>query len=119
MDELAGKRASLMASVALLAFTALTSVALVGWFQQEPEELWTYKSIVALVAALGAVTMSALVWQTPTRRYVHIGAAIMIVSLARIGPPNEWTSKSLVLVAVTFALVLPLIHASSVLKSVE
>ena len=41
----------------------------------------------------------------------------MLASLARIGPPGDWTWVSFALVAVTFVLLMPLVHAAIVLRS--
>jgi len=118
VEDQAGKRAALVASIALLFFGALTALALVGWFQRN-ETPWNWKSVLAVGCALLAVTTSALVWRTPSRNHAILGIVVMLVSLARIGSPGEWTWVSFALVAVTFVLLMPLVHAAIVLRSDE
>jgi len=108
-------RAALIASIALLLFSALTGLALVGWFHRN-DQPWSWKSVLAAGCALLAVTTSALVWKTPTRNHAVLGIIVMLVSLARIGSPAEWTWVSFALVAVTFVLLMPLVHAAIVLR---
>jgi hypothetical protein len=104
--------------MALLFFGALTALALVGWFRVNPAA-WSWKSVLTLGCALLAVTTSALVWRTPSRNYAILGIVVMLASLARIGPPGEWTWVSFALVAVTFVLLMPLVHAAIVLRGVD
>ena len=108
----------MIASLALLFFSALTALALVGWFRLNPA-VWSWKSLLALGCALMAVTTSALVWRSPSRGHAILGIGIMLVSLARIGPPGEWTWVSFALVAITFVLLMPLVHAAIVLRGDE
>lgn len=115
MDERASRRAALLASLALLAFSALTAIALVAWFRDSPMP-WTWKSVLALGCTALATTTSALVWSAPSRAHAVLGAVVLIGSLARVGPPAEWTWASFALVAVTFVLLMPLVHAAIVLR---
>lgn len=116
MDDRTSRRAALIASMALLFFSALTAFALVGWFHRNPVP-WNWKSLLAVGCAVLAVTTSALVWRAPSRGYAILGILVMLASLARIGPPAEWTWVSFALVAVTFVLLMPLVHAAIVLRS--
>lgn len=116
MDDHVVRRASLLASIALLVFGALTTLALVAWFQQDADDLWTWRSILTATCAFAAVTTSALVWRGPTRLNVHAGGAAMAASLLRIGLPQDWTWRTFVLVAVTLILLIPIVHLSIVLK---
>jgi len=116
VDEEVSKRAALIASIALLLFSGLTAFALVGWFHRS-DIPWNWKSVLAAGCAVLAVTTSALVWRSPTRGHAVMGIVIMLASLARIGPPADWTWVSFALVAVTFVLLMPLVHAAIVLKS--
>lgn len=116
MDEQASRRAALIASLALLSFSALTSFALVGWFYRNPAP-WNWKSALAVMCVTLSVTTSALVWRSPSRAHAIMGIMIMLASLARIGPPSEWTWVSFALVAVTFVLLMPLVHAAIVLRN--
>jgi hypothetical protein len=102
--------------MALLFFSALTALALVGWFYGNPAP-WNWKSLLAVGCAIAAVTVSALVWSAPSRGLAIIGITVMVASLARIGSPAEWTWVSFALVAVTFVLLMPLVHAAIVLRS--
>lgn len=115
VDDQATKRAALVASIALLVFSALTAFALVGWFSRN-DAPWSWKSVLAVGCAVLAVTTSALVWRAPTRTHAVLGIAVMLVSLARIGAPGDWTWVSFALVAVTFVLLMPLVHAAIVLR---
>jgi hypothetical membrane protein len=116
VEDQGTKRASLIASLALLFFSALTALALVGWFHNNPVP-WSWKSVLAVGCAVLAVTTSALVWRAPSRGHAILGIVVMLASLARIGPPGEWTWVSFALVAVTFVLLMPLVHAAIVLRS--
>jgi len=108
----------LIASIALLFFSALTAFALIAWFKGNPVP-WNWKSLLAVGCAVLAVTTSALVWSTPSRGHAILGIVIMLASLARIGPPGEWTWVSFALVAGTFVLLMPLVHAAIVLRNEE
>lgn len=101
--------------MALLVFAALTAFALIGWFKANPAP-WTWKSLLAVGCACLALTTSALLWNTPARANAILGIVIMLASLVRVGPPSEWTWVSFALVAGTFALTIPLVHAVIVLR---
>jgi hypothetical protein len=45
-----------------------------------------------------------------------MGIGVMLASLLRIGPPADWTWVSFALVAITFVLLMPLVHAAIVLR---
>ena len=115
MDDQVSRRAALLASIALLAFSALTAFALVSWFYRSPMP-WNWKSLLAAGCAVLAVMTSALVWRSPSRLHALMGIAVMLFSLLRIGAPNEWTWVSFALVAATFVLLMPLVHAAIVLR---
>jgi hypothetical protein len=117
-DEHVSRHAALIASAALLVFSALTSLALIGWLRQ-PDAVWGWKSVLAAGCALGAVATSALLWRIPSRPRAVVGSAIMLTSLARIGPPAEWTWASFALVAITFVLLMPLVHAAIILPDTQ
>jgi hypothetical protein len=118
VDDQVSRRAALMASIALLLFSALTAFALVGWFYRS-EVAWSWKSVLAFGCALLSATTSALVWRAPTRMHAIMGIAVMVFSLLRIGPPDDWTWVSFALVAITFVLLMPLVHAVIVLPDDE
>lgn len=115
MDPRPSRQAALLASLALLFFAGLTTFALLMWFRAAGH--WNWKSGLAAGAAVLAVTTSAFVWRAPTRKQTIFGIAVMLGSLARVGPPSDWTWVSFALVAVTFVLLMPLVHAAIVLRT--
>jgi predicted membrane-bound dolichyl-phosphate-mannose-protein mannosyltransferase len=115
VEDQASRRAALIASIALLTFGALTALALASWFHRN-EAPWSWKSILAVGCAVLAVTTSGLVWRMPSRNNAILGIIVMLASLARIGGPTEWTWVSFALVAGTFVLLMPLVHAAIVLR---
>lgn len=114
-DRGASKLTVFVASMALLIFSGLTTVALIGWFYRNPAP-WNWKSAIAIGCAMLGVTASALVWRAPSRGHAVLGIATMLISLARVGPPVEWTWASYSLVAVTLLLLLPLVNAAVALR---
>jgi hypothetical protein len=116
VEDPVSKRAAFLASIALLCFSALTALALAGWFYRS-EVAWSWKSVLAMGCAFLALTTSALVWRSPSRMHAIMGIAVMVFSLMRIGPPSEWTWVSFALVAITFVLLMPLVHAVIVLPN--
>lgn len=115
MDDPVASRAALLASISLLAFSALTTFALVGWFFHA-EIAFTWKSVLALGCALLGGATSYLMWRTPTRTHALMGIGVMVFSLLRIGPPGDWTWVSFALVALTFLFLMPVVHAAIVLR---
>jgi hypothetical protein len=97
--------------MSLLIFSGLTTVALIGWFYRNPAP-WNWRSMVAIACAMLGVTTSALVWRAPSRGHAIMGILTMLASLARVGPPAEWTWASYSLVAITLVLLLPLVNAA-------
>jgi hypothetical protein len=115
VEDQVSRRAAFLASIALLSFGALTGFALIGWFYRT-EAPWNWRSVLAVGCAVLAVTNSALVWRAPTRMHAVVGIMVMLFSLLRIGPPADWTWVSFALVAMTFILLMPLVHAAIVLR---
>lgn len=115
MEDPVARRAALLASVALLMFSALTAFVLIGWAHRA-DTSWGWRSAIAALCCILAATVSALVWKTPTRMHASLGIGVMLFSLLRIGPPGDWTWVSFALVAVTFILLMPLVHAVIVLR---
>jgi hypothetical protein len=113
-EQAAKDRAVLLSSLSLLAFSALSTIALVGWFHNNPSP-WNWKSVLTIGCTILAFTTSRLVWSAPSRGHAIMGAVILLVSLARVGPPAEWTAMTLVLFALTLALAAPLGHAALLL----
>lgn len=108
-------RAATIASLAMLCFSALTSFALVSWLHVTHDP-WAWKALLTATCAALAVMASALLWFHPRRSNALLGAIIMLASLARVGGPSEWTWVSFALVAATFLLMMPLVHAAIVLR---
>jgi hypothetical protein len=117
-EDRVSRRAALFASTSLLLFSALTTLALVGWARL-PDAVWSWKSLLAAGCAATGVVMSALLWRVPSRVLAVLGMAVMLASLLRIGTPAEWTWVSFALVALTFVLLMPLVHAALVLQDPE
>lgn len=114
-DDESLKKAVFGASLSLLVWSGLTAVALVGWFVRS-EAPWGWKSLLTAGCVVLGVTTSALVWRLPSRAHAVLGVFVMVASLARIGAPSEWTWVSFTLVAATFLLLMPLVHAAIVLR---
>lgn len=102
--------------MALLCFSALTSFAFVGWVHTTGSP-WGWKGLLAGSCAALAVVVSALIWWRPSRANVILGIVVMLGSLARVGGPHAWTWVSFALIAVTFLLLMPLVHAAIVLRN--
>lgn len=117
MDQEPAKRAITVASLSLLVFSALTSLALIAWIQRNHGAPWTWKSVLTLLCIVASVATSAVLWRAPSRVGAVAGIVIMVLSLIRIGPPNAWTWVSFSLVAITMLLLIPVVHAAMVLRS--
>jgi hypothetical protein len=117
VDDEPAKRAITVASIALLFFSALTSLALIAWFHRAADAAWNWKSLLTVLCAIAGVTTSAVLWRSPSRSGAIAGIVVMVVSLLRIGPPSAWTWVSFSLVAITTLLLIPLVHAALVLRS--
>ena len=115
MDDPVASRAALLASFSLLAFSGLTTFALVGWFTQADVAV-TWKSVLTIGCVLLGGTTSMLMWRSPSRAHAFMGIGVMVFSLARIGPPTDWTWVSFALVAITFLMLMPVVHAAIVLR---
>ena len=111
---LAARRSATQAALALLVFSAVTTLALGAWFYSAANP-WSWRTIVALVCDALALAASALVWRAPSRTHVVAGAAIMALSLVRV--VGAWTIASAVLFAITAALLVPLVRAAIALGS--
>ena len=98
-----------VASVALLAYSTLTAVSLVAWFARA-EDVWTWKSVLALVSCLLGIITSAIVWRFPSRGALAGGMAVMALAYVRVGT-GEWSMVTLVTFLVTTALLVPLVQA--------
>ena len=113
MEDQAASKAVTGAAISLLVWSAATAVALAAWFARGPGLTW--KSLVAAVCALFGVVASFMLWKSPTRGNAVLGILVMLASLVRIGGPADWTWVSFALVAVTFVLLMPLVHAAMTL----
>lgn len=115
-DDPAILRATLAAAVALVVFAAVSGLAVAGWQAQGADVVWTWKSLLTGGSAIVALVLSGLLMLKPARLHAVLGASAMLVSLARIGAPTEWTWRSFALVAVTGVLILPVAHAAMLLR---
>lgn len=116
MEDQAASKAVTGAAISLLVWSSATFVALGVWFSSHPGGV-TWKSLTAAAAALFGVIASLTLWKSPTRGNAILGILVMLASLARIGGPADWTWVSFALVAVTFVLLMPLVHAAMTLRS--
>jgi len=98
------------ASLALLAYSTLTAVALAAWFARAIQP-WTWNSVLATASCVLGVIASAIVWRFPSRPTLIAGMVVMLSSLLRVGPFNEWTWVSFTMLTVTTLLLVPLVHA--------
>ncbi len=102
-----------LAALSLAVFGGLFVVALVAWFATVPDA-WTWKSVFAVLCAIVAFGAAALLWLAPKIAHLYLGIAVMVLSLARLGGPRDWTLMSLALVAMTGLLLVPLVLAAKV-----
>jgi hypothetical protein len=107
-------RSLFFASLSLLTFSTLTAIALGAWFTSV-EDAWTWKSTVAVLACLGGVVTSFLVWRMPTRAVLGAGAGVMLFSLLRVADVADWRNLSFLVVGSTVVLAIPVIYAFVVL----
>jgi hypothetical protein len=102
-------------ALSLLAFGALTFVSLAAWFTRAAEP-WNWRTVVAILTGTSSLSAAALVWRAPSRGVVVFGIVALAVSLVRVGPPGEWTWITGTLVATTLILLVPLVHATTILR---
>lgn len=107
-------RSLFFASLSLLTFSTLTAIALGAWFTSV-EDAWTWKSTVAVLACMGGVVTSFLVWRMPTRAVLGAGAGVMLFSLLRVADVADWRNLSFLVVGSTVVLAIPVIYAFVVL----
>ncbi len=102
------------AALAMLAFSALTWIALAAWFKVAAEP-WTWRSIVTIFAAAASLTTSVLVWRAPSRPHAIAGVVVMLLSLVRVGGPGDWSWTSFLMILITGLLMVPIVRAAIVL----
>lgn len=112
-------RAARDASYALLAFTSLTTLALVAWFARASQP-WGFSSFVALLSAFLGSGATTLLWREPTREHAIGGLAVIGLSLARFAGPANWDTTAIALttlgwITITLLLAIPLVRAVIVL----
>ena len=110
-DPAQNQRLALAGSIALIAFAALTALALVAWFLSVPDP-WTWKSLVAIASVLFSLVVAVLLWRAPTRDHAVGGLIVLFASLARVGAPSEWNGNTATLFILTFAAAAPLAYAA-------
>ncbi|CAN5808372.1 hypothetical protein BH09MYX1_BH09MYX1_06510 [soil metagenome] len=111
-DPAQNQRIALAGAIALIAFAALTALALVAWFVSV-EDAWTWKSLVAMSGVLFALTVAVLLWRAPTRDHAVGGLVVLAASLARVGAPADWNGNTATLFILTFAAAAPLAYAAT------
>jgi hypothetical protein len=109
------RRASALAAGALLLFGALLGVPLSAWLQRASEPM-SWKALLTIACMLGSFASSAAVWRAESRLAAIAGLAVMLASIARVGAPADWTGYSFLMIAGTFVLIVPVLHASLTLK---
>jgi hypothetical protein len=105
------------AVLSLLAFSALTTLALAAWFYRAGDP-WSWRTIVAVLCDALALATAALLFRARgravgharSRAHVLLGGAVMLLSLVRVS--GAWTIASGVLVAITLVLLVPLARAA-------
>ncbi len=112
-EEKTRRRAVRWACISLVAFSALTALALAAFFKSS-ESPWRLASFIATVSALGALVTCVLVFRAPSRKTVGAGIGVMLFSLLR-ALPGSWSSSTYALVAITAVLLIPLVHAVIIL----
>ncbi len=118
MEDQAASKAVTGAAISLLVWSAATAVALAVWFKHGfGGGAVSWKSMTAAACALFGILTSLVLWKSPSRGNAVLGILVMLASLARIGGPADWTWVSFALVAVTFVLLMPLVHAAMTLRS--
>ncbi len=109
-DQRVPHKSLFAASLALLAYSTLTAVALAAWFARAVTP-WTWNSVLATASCVLGVIASAIVWRFPSRPALVAGMVVMLSSLLRVGPFSEWTWVSFTMLIVTTLLLVPLVHA--------
>ncbi len=104
------------AAIAMLVLAGLTSVGVAAYFAQAKDP-WTWRGLVALATIPFALVCSGLLWRWPTRE--NASAALLVVgfSLVRVGLPNEWTTATWVVIALTLAVAAPVAWAARTLSN--
>ncbi|HEX7667485.1 MAG TPA: hypothetical protein VF407_23295 [Polyangiaceae bacterium] len=103
-----------LASLALLTFATLTAIALGAWFTAAPET-FTVRSVIAMLACIGGVTTSYLVWRMPSRSTVGAGMGVLAFSLLRVLDTGDWRSINFLIVGSTLVLAIPVVYAFVIL----
>jgi hypothetical protein len=116
VSDLARNRtAATLASLALLVFAGCSAVPLAAWLQRAADP-FSWKAGVTASAMLGTIWASAIVWRRESRLAAVAGIIMMWASLTRIGPPEQWTAYSFLLIAGTLVLSMPVVHAALALR---
>lgn len=110
-DPARNQRIALAGAIALLAFAALTALALVAWFVSVPDA-WTWKSLVAISSVLFSIVVAILLWRVPNRDHAIGGLIVLGASLVRVGAPSDWNGNTATLFILTFAAAAPLAYAA-------
>ncbi|MEO8796649.1 MAG: hypothetical protein ABI551_02090 [Polyangiaceae bacterium] len=103
-----------LASLALLTFATLTAIALGAWFTSATEA-YTLRSAIAMLACVGGVATSYLVWRMPSRASLGGGIGVLAFSLLRILDTGDWRGINFIIVGSTVILALPVVYAFVIL----
>jgi len=105
---------ALYAAIAMLVLAGLTSIGIAAYFAKTPDP-WTWRSLVALATIPFSLVCAGLLYRWPTRE--NAGAALLVVgfSLVRIGLPDEWTTATYVIMAITALVAVPVAWAARTL----
>ena len=102
------------AIIAMLLLAALTCVGLAAYFAQNKDP-WTWRGLVGLATIPFSLVCAGLMWKFPTRENASASLLVIAFSLVRIGLPDEWTTATFVIIAITLVLAAPVVWAARTL----
>jgi hypothetical protein len=109
------RRVARRAALSLLAFSVLTMLMLAAWFGRVAQP-WSWRSTLAILCAALGLLASVVVWRIPSRQTALGGVGVMVLSLLRVGLPEDFTWSSFALVVITTLLLVPVVRAAIALK---
>ena len=102
------------AIIAMLVLAALTCVGVAAYFAQNKDP-WTWRGLVAIATIPFSLVCAGLMWKFPTRENASASLLVIAFSLVRIGLPDEWTTATFVIIAITLVLAAPVAWAARTL----
>jgi hypothetical protein len=99
----------------MLVFATVSLLAFVIWFKVSDGSHW--QGIMTLGCALLAYPLSALLWLRLSTPVAASSAAVMFLSLVRIGGPSSWSGATILVVGLTLVLMMPVLYASYAARS--